>query len=73
MKTRDIAMYILGGIITVGFFTVMIMLIISGKNEGTLNLLIGAVITAFATVVGYFFGSSKGSSEKNEILNKKVE
>ena len=71
MKTKEVAMYILGGIITLGFFAVMVLLIISGKSEGTLNLLIGAVITAFATVVGYFFGSSKGSADKNEMLNNK--
>lgn len=74
MKAREVLTYILGGIITVGFFAIIGMLIfvdISHNNADMLNLSIGALLSAFATVVGYFYGSSVGSKEKTEILNGK--
>ena len=71
MKAKDVAMYILGGFVTIGFFVVMIYLIYKGGFEGTLNLLIGALITSFAAVVHYFFGSSRGSADKNDIIAKR--
>ena len=70
MKTKEIFMYALGGVITIGFFATMIYLIYTGSFESTVNLLIGSLIGAFGTVVGYFYGSSKSSAEKNELLNK---
>jgi hypothetical protein len=71
MKIKEIAMYILGGLVAIGFFAIVILLVISGKNEGTLNLLIGALIGAFTSVIHYFFGSSSGSAEKNALLIEK--
>ncbi len=70
MKTKDLYMYILGALIAIGFFVVLFFLIYQGKFESTINLVIGTLITAFGTVVGYFFGSSKGSSDKNNLINK---
>jgi hypothetical protein len=73
-NTKDIFQYVLGGTIVIGFFLLLYMLInneIPVANSEVLNLVIGALIGSFATVVGYFYGSSKGSSEKTELLNKK--
>ena len=70
MKTKDIFMYALGALIVVGFFAVSVYLIYSGEYNDALMLIIGALIGAFSTVVGYFYGSSKGSSDKTELLNK---
>ncbi len=36
-----------------------------------LYILIGALAAAFGSAVGYFFGSSHGSAEKNELLARK--
>ncbi len=71
MKGKDIFMYVLGALVVIGFFSVLFYLIYKGDFESTLNLAIGALIGAFGTIVGYFYGSSKGSSEKNEMLIKK--
>lgn len=71
MKTKDVFMYALGAIVVIGFFIMLAYLIKAGTFESTINLAIGSLIAAFATVVGYFYGSSKGSSDKNEMLNKK--
>lgn len=68
---KEIFMYALGGLVTIGFFMTLWYLIKEGSFESTINLAIGSLIGAFATVVGYFYGSSKGSSDKNDLINKK--
>lgn len=70
MKIKDIFMYALGAIVVIGFFVTLAYLIKQGTYESTINLAIGALIGAFGTIVGYFFGSSKGSADKNEMLTK---
>jgi uncharacterized membrane protein YedE/YeeE len=73
MKARDYAMYILGGIITVAFvifFGLLVFNAIPETNKELLYLIVGSLISAFTTVVGYFYGSSAGSREKNEAINK---
>ena len=74
MKSKDIFQYILGALIVLGFFVLLIVLVYSGvpdQNKDLLNLVVGALIGSFATVVGYFYGSSLGSSDKNEMLKSK--
>jgi len=71
MKAKDIAFYILGALIVLGFFTVIGLLIFTEvpvANNDVLNLSIGALITGFATVVGFFYGSSAGSQKKTDAL-----
>jgi hypothetical protein len=68
MKAKEIYMYALGGLITLGFFAVLAVLIVSGKYPEAVNLVIGTLLTTFGTVVGYFFGSSKGSADKTAML-----
>lgn len=67
MKAKDIYMYILGAIVVVGFFGVVIFKLIADKDA---QLEIGSLIGAFGLVVGYFFGSSKGSADKNYLFTK---
>lgn len=74
MKAKDLFQYILGGLIVTGFFVLLYLLVskdVPEVNRDLLNLIVGALIGSFATVVGYFFGSSKGSAEKTELLTKK--
>lgn len=71
MKIKDVAMYVLGAIITVCFFVIIGLLIFTPmptENSEVLYLAIGALIGFAGSVVNWFYGSSKGSSEKNEIL-----
>jgi drug/metabolite transporter (DMT)-like permease len=73
---KDIFQYVLGGLIVIGFFILLYKLInaeVPETNKDLLNLVVGALIGSFATVVGYFYGSSKSSSEKDEIISKKNE
>ena len=73
MKTlwQQIFQYALGALIIVGFFWLLLSLVKSQvpvENKDVLNLIVGALIGAFATIVGYFYGSSKSSADKNDLL-----
>jgi drug/metabolite transporter (DMT)-like permease len=69
MKTKDIAMYILGAIITIGFFATLIFMIVKGTYESSVNLIVGALVGSFTTIVAFFYGSSKGSADKTEMIH----
>ena len=77
MKTtgKDIFQYMLGGLIVAGFFVLLYLLVsktVPDVNKDLLNLVVGALIGSFATVVGYFFGSSAGSQKKDETISSMV-
>ncbi len=67
---NNLPMYILGGIITVGFITFSIMVVLGKVGEDTplVMLVAGALIAKFSDVVSYFFGSSKSSNDKTQML-----
>lgn len=74
MKAKEIFQYILGGLIVLGFFALLILLILAAvptENKDLLNLVVGALIGVFTSVVAYFYGSSLGSSKKDDILRRK--
>lgn len=57
--------------VVIGLFIMSLMLffiVIPKENESALNMLIGAVIAAFSGIIGYYFGSSKGSAEKTAAI-----
>lgn len=71
MKTRDILMYILGGLIVIAFFATVYLLIyqvVPLDNKDILLIVIGALVAKFGDVVGYFYGSSRGSADKTDIM-----
>lgn len=73
MKAKEFFMYGLGAMIVLGFFALLIVLIfkpLQSDNKDLLNLSIGSLLAAFGTIVGYFYGSSKSSQEKTEIIAK---
>lgn len=66
-------MYALGALIVVGFFTILYVVFkaeMPQSNKDIGLLVIGALVAKFSDVVGYFFGSSKSSADKTEIMNK---
>jgi uncharacterized membrane protein len=69
MDDKNYFKVILGGIIVVGFFSVLITLMITGKNDDALYLMIGALIGSFTTIKDYFFGSSSSSAKKDETIS----
>ena len=64
-------MYLLGALIVIAFFGTIYLLArieMPISNKDLLLMVIGALVAKFSDVVNYFFGSSKGSSDKNELL-----
>jgi len=73
MKNKEFYMYTLGSLIIIGFFTLLAILMfqpIQESNRDVLNLVVGSLIGAFSTIVGYFFGSSKGSADKTQHIKE---
>lgn len=71
MKTKDILFYSLAAIVVVGFFTVLWILFkveLPQSNHDLALIMLGVLGAKFGDVVAYFFGSSKGSSDKNDLL-----
>jgi hypothetical protein len=78
---KDYFQYGLAAVLVIGEFVVigmMIWLLMSKANGAIpldpilLNIVSGLILgyhSAFMIVVGFYFGSSKGSSEKNELIS----
>jgi hypothetical protein len=73
----DINLYVLAWVIVGGFLGLTAFLIwfaYMGKpiidQSGVLYMLLGTMSTAFGMVVGYFFGSSKGSADRAAAIDK---
>lgn len=52
------------------FVYLLIVREIPDQNRDMVNMALGAFITSLTTVVSYFFGSSKGSADKTELLKQ---
>ena len=68
----DYFQYGLATVITVGFFSLTALMYFKPIPEaslGPINQLFGALVLGFGSVIGYFFGSSKGSSDKNKLFS----
>ena len=68
MKAKDYFLYGLGIVIVIGFFGILITLIMYDKYPEQVSLVIGALIGAFLSVVNYNYGSTKGSADKTEMI-----
>lgn len=70
-QAKEVLQYVFAALIVICFFGILFLLFIykiPTENTDTLNLAIGTLLTAFGTVVGYFFGSSAGSQRKTDII-----
>lgn len=73
MKTlwQQIFQYGLGALVVLGLYWVTYLLIVKAapdSNKDALLIVLGVLAAAFSAIVGYFFGSSKGSADKNDLL-----
>lgn len=70
MKAKEIYLYAFAALFVIGFFVLAVVL-----KDNTNNMFISGVIETLklgvVLILGYFFGSSKGSADKNEIINRK--
>lgn len=70
---RDINLYMLSWVIVLGFFGLVALLIfkeLPKDSNGVIFMLFGALGSGFTGIIGYFFGSSKSSADKTELLAK---
>ena len=71
---KDVNIYVLAWTIITGFFGLCGVLLfrpVPAGQSDVVYLLFGGLVSGFATVLGYFFGSSKGSNDKNILLAAK--
>lgn len=74
-QVRELALYILAAVIVVsaiGFLMVLATRETPVANKDAILLALGALLTAFGTVINYFFGSSKGSADKTDAMTAKT-
>ena len=65
-------MWILGILIILGFFGTLAILFlykVPAENQHLLDISLGTLLSSFSMIVGYFYGSSKGSADKNDMIN----
>ena len=67
--------YALAGVVVVGFFGVIVLMMlplttINTGNRDIVFMLFGGLVTGFSMVLSYFFGSSAGSAQKTVELAK---
>ena len=73
MKKEKIFQYAFQTIIVLCFFVVIYILltrVVPKENENVLNLIIGALIGSYLTVVNYSFSSTASSDKKTDIISK---
>ncbi len=70
--SRDVHLYILAWVMVSGFFALLgclLFVTIPNDQSGVVSMLFGALSAGFGGVVSYFFGSSKGSSDKSYTID----
>jgi hypothetical protein len=68
---KDLNLYVLAWTVIAGFFSLCGILMYVKLPEGSsqvVYLLFGGLVAGFSQVLGYFFGSSKSSSDKTKLL-----
>lgn len=74
-KGKEIYMYILGALVVIAAFSFGIAMIFKEVPSGSKDAVMlsaGILLGMAVTVVSYFFGSSKSSADKNEMLGDKI-
>jgi hypothetical protein len=59
--------------VTAGFFGILLLMAfqpLPGVNKDLVNVIVGALGTAWISIIGYYFGTSVGSMRKTELLAK---
>ncbi|MBW0448088.1 hypothetical protein EN871_31040 [bacterium M00.F.Ca.ET.228.01.1.1] len=73
ISTRDWVPKVLAMAVTAGFFGILLLMAfqpLPGTNKDLVNVVVGALGTAWISIIGYYFGTSVGSMRKTELLAK---
>lgn len=68
---QQIFQYCLAGIVAVGVYWITYLLIFREApetNKDALLIVLGVLAAGFTQVISYFFGSSKGSHDKDHVI-----
>lgn len=70
---KEVYQYVLGAIVVLSFFGVLVFMIVNaevlkGNDNQVLYAMVGTLGSIAVMVAGYFFGSSKGSADKNDMI-----
>jgi hypothetical protein len=70
--TRSVVPPALAGIVTVGFFGILILMLLGqvDSNNPPILMMLGSLGTAWTGIIAYYFGSSAGSQAKTDLLSK---
>lgn len=71
VATRSLTPDILAGIVVTGFFTILILMMmgmLTVSDQQALLILLGSLSAGFGAVLNFFFGSSRGSQNKDVII-----
>ena len=71
IATRSNTPDILAGIVVTGFFTILILMmlgLLTVSDQQALLILLGSLSAGFGAVLNFFFGSSRGSQNKDVII-----
>ena len=61
---------VMGVVFSMGWFALLIFKDFPPENRDMINTITGALITVrLGQIYNYFFGSSKGSSDKTDVIN----
>jgi hypothetical protein len=71
--TRSMMPPILAGAVTLGFFSIMVMMFFNkiDSNNPAILMMLGSLGTAWTGIIAYYFGSSAGSQAKTDLLSRK--
>ena len=71
--TKSIMPPLLAGAVTIGFFSIMVMMFFNKIDDSNpaILMMLGSLGTAWTGIIAYYFGSSAGSQAKTDLLSKK--
>lgn len=72
MATRSWVPPLLAAAVTVGFFGILVMMLLDkvDSNNPAILMMLGSLGTAWTGIIAYYFGSSAGSQAKTDLLSK---
>lgn len=71
MEVKDRTPAVLAGFVTLGFFAILAYMLVKGlpaSGNEALLVMLGALGTAFGSVIAYYYGSSVGSARKDAVI-----
>ena len=76
IAVKDKVPLVLALIVTLGFFGILLLVMLGHVEETEtqiMDIMIGSLGTAWVSIISYYFGSSKGSKEKDAQLSQIIQ